>query len=468
MMAEVEGRINAQESGRWIIVQGCREKSAGEAFAVDGEAVDGAEDGDGDAVRLEEGAGELLDLLGGNGFDAGEDFVEGGEAVEVEFLASEIGHARAGGFEREHQRALEVVLGATQLFLGNRRIFHGAKFGDGEIENLADGFLAGAGVNGEHSGVGVRREFAEDGVGEALLFANVLEEARGHAAAEKIIEHGHGEAAFVGDGQGRNAEAEVDLLEIALFFEMNRRAGGGRRVVFFQCGGGQVAEFFFDEIENLLVGDVAGSGDQDVIGREPVLEAAAQGRLIEFADGFRGSEKGATERMLGPEAAGKNVVEEIFGIVEIHLDLFEDHLAFFADVVGIETRAEDEIGDDVESDGQMLVENLGVETDLFFGGEGIEHAADGIHFAGDIFGGAAFGAFEDHVLEEMSEAVFGGVFAAGAIADPDADGDGADMLHGLGDDDQSVGKNVTLDVAGLRDHTVLWHRVGEVASLEFS
>jgi len=171
--------------------------------------------------------------------------------------------------------------------------------------------------------------------------------------------------------------------------------------------------------------------------------------------------------MFGPEAAGENIVEKIFGIVEIHLDLFEDNLAFFADVVGIETRTENEIGDDIEGDGQVLVEDLGVKANLFLGSESVEHAADGIHLAGDIFGGTAFGAFEDHVLEKVREAVFGRDFAAGTIADPQTDGDGADMLHGLSNDDQSVGENVTLDVARLRDHGILWHRAGDVASLEF-
>ena len=143
--------------------------------------------------------------------------------------------------------------------------------------------------------------------------------------------------------------------------------------------------------------------------------------------------------MFRPESAGENVVEQIFGIVQIHLDFFEDDLALFLNVVGVELGTKDEIGNDIEGDGEMLVEDLGVETDLFFGGEGIEHAADGIHFASDIFGGTALRALEDHVFEEMSKTIFGGDFAAGTVAHPDADGDGADVLHGFGDDDESVG-----------------------------
>ena len=156
--------------------------------------------------------------------------------------------------------------------------------------------------------------------------------------------------------------------------------------------------------------------------------------------------------MFRPETARKGFVEKIFRIVHVHLDFFEDDLLFVFDVGGIEARTEAEIADDVEGDGEMVVENLGVEADLFLGSEGIEHAADGIHFAGDGFGGAAFGAFENHVLDEVSDAVFLGDFAARAVANPDADRDGAHVGHVLSDDNETVGKNVALDVANLRGH----------------
>ena len=110
--------------------------------------------------------------------------------------------------------------------------------------------------------------------------------------------------------------------------------------------------------------------------------------------------------MLRPESARENVVEQIFRIVQVHLDFFEDHLAFFFHIFGIEFRAQHQIGDDVKRDRQMLVQNFGVEADLLFGSERIEHAADGIHFARDGFGGATLRALENHVLDEVGEAVF--------------------------------------------------------------
>jgi hypothetical protein len=86
----------------------------------------------------------------------------------------------------------------------------------------------------------------------------------------------------------------------------------------------------------------------------------------------------------------------------------------------------------------MLVQDFRVETDLFLRRKSVQHAADRIHFARDVFGRAPLRAFENHVFEEMREPVFGRDFAAGAVAYPDADRDGADVLHGFGDDHQAV------------------------------
>src|SRR5208337_2174034 len=122
---------------------------------------------------------------------------------------------------------------------------------------------------------------------------------------------------------------------------------------------------------------------------------------------------------------------------------------------------QNQVGEHIEGDGQMFVEHLGVEADLFLGGESVQHAADGIHFAGDILGGTPVGAFEDHVLQEMGQAVLGRDFAAGAVADPDADGDRANVLHGLGNDGEAVGKSVPLDVANVGDHESIVAHGGE-------
>src|SRR6266481_5185099 len=101
-----------------------------------------------------------------------------------------------------------------------------------------------------------------------------------------------------------------------------------------------------------------------MIRREPVSEARAERVAVECSDRFRRAQNRTAQRMLRPEAAREYVVKQIFGIVQVHLDFFKDHLAFFFHVIGIKLWPKDQIRNDVKSDGQVLVENLGVEADL--------------------------------------------------------------------------------------------------------
>ena len=116
--------------------------------------------------------------------------------------------------------------------------------------------------------------------------------------------------------------------------------------------------------------------------------------------------------MLRPESTRKNLVQHVLGIVQIHFDFFEYDLPLFLQVLGIELRPQHQVRDDAERDRQMLVEHFGVEANLLFGGEGVEHAPDRVHFPRNRFRRAALGAFEDHMLHEVRQAVFGGDFPA--------------------------------------------------------
>src|SRR5258708_31356630 len=89
---------------------------AGQAGTVEGEAVEGAEDGDGDLISSEILAGGGLEVFAGGGFDAGENFVERVKTPEVQVPGRGIGPPRAGGFEGEHPRGLHVIFRAAKFF----------------------------------------------------------------------------------------------------------------------------------------------------------------------------------------------------------------------------------------------------------------------------------------------------------------------------------------------------------------
>jgi len=64
---------------------------------------------------------------GANGLDALNQLVQGEKAAEVHLLAGQVGHAAGGGFQTEHERAFQVVLGAAEFLIGDWALFEIAK-----------------------------------------------------------------------------------------------------------------------------------------------------------------------------------------------------------------------------------------------------------------------------------------------------------------------------------------------------
>ena len=100
-----------------------------------------------------------------------------------------------------------------------------AELGEDEVDDLEGLVGGGAGVDAEGAGVAVGAEVRVDGVGQAALFTDGLEEAGAHAAAEHGVEDQRGVAVVVGDGRRGHAEAELDLLEGLLVLEQDARGG---------------------------------------------------------------------------------------------------------------------------------------------------------------------------------------------------------------------------------------------------
>ena len=62
---------------------------------------------------------------------------------------------------------------------------------------------------------------------------------------------------------------------------------------------------------------------------------------------------------------------------------------------------EKNIGQQIDRQRQILIEHLGVVTGMLLGRECVDHAADGVHFLGDLRRAASLGAFEEQMLDEV-------------------------------------------------------------------
>ena len=213
------------------------------------------------------------------------------------------------------------------------------------------------------------------------------------------------------------------------------------------AAGRERAEVARDQLDEAVVLDVAGRGENHVAGLEALLEEADQRVLLEAADGFAGAEDGLAERMALPEILHEDFMDQRVGIVLVHLDLFEDHAALAGDLLRGEDRVQHQVREHIERGRNVLVEHLDVEADGFLAGESVEIAADGVDFAGDALRGARLGPLENHVLDEVGDAVQLGHFVTRTGAHPDPHSDGADVLHALGEHDEPAGEDSAADVA---------------------
>ena len=69
-------------------------------------------------------------------------------------------------------------------------------------------------------------------------------------------------------------------------------------------------------------------------------------------------------------------MDQVVGVVLVHLQFFEDDAALFGDILFAEDGIKHQVGDNVHRARQVLVENLGGEGDVLLAGEGVEMAAD--------------------------------------------------------------------------------------------
>ena len=157
--------------------------------------------------------------------DPRDDFFDRQEIVEIHLLAGEVGHARVRAFETHQDVALELIFCAGEFLVAERRLLQTAEFRHDEVDHFERLAGGGSGIDAEGAGVAVGTEVGVDGVSHAALFANGLEEARTHAAAEHGIEDQRGVAIVVGNRRRGYAEAELHLLKRFLVLQQDACAG---------------------------------------------------------------------------------------------------------------------------------------------------------------------------------------------------------------------------------------------------
>ena len=133
-------------------------------------------------------------------------------------LPGELLGARARAFERHQQSGLHLRLGAGDLGFVDG-VGGGRDFVDHDAHQFGRIDRVGAGIEAEHPGIHIGRVERVDRVAQAAQLADLLEQARRHAAAEHIGEHLQAENRRIALRHAFEGERDVDLFEIALLDE---------------------------------------------------------------------------------------------------------------------------------------------------------------------------------------------------------------------------------------------------------
>ena len=94
----------------------------------------------------------------------------------------------AGRLEPEHHPALDVLLGALELVVGDALVAEPRELAADDLAGLGDVLGAGADVHRDDAAVDELLRVGADRVGEPALLADLAEEPRGHRAAEDRVE----------------------------------------------------------------------------------------------------------------------------------------------------------------------------------------------------------------------------------------------------------------------------------------
>src|SRR6185312_12565889 len=180
-----------------------------------------------------------------------------------------------------------------------------------------------------------------------------------------------------------------------------------RRAVKTIGHGFHIRKMLGNHFHELRMIQISGSGDDHVTRRKSLAIKIKHRSAVEFLDRVASAKDRPTQGMILPEILGKDFVDEVIGIVFAHLDLFENHAALAADVLRIENRIQHQVAENIERDWNVLIQHLDAEADALLGGEGVHVSADGINLTRDFFCSSMLGTLENHVLDEMRNAIPG-------------------------------------------------------------
>ncbi len=171
-------------------------------------------------------------------------------------------------------------------------------------------------------------------------------------------------------------------------------------------------------LEHVLVTDVAGAGHDHPC--RPIIAADEGGERVacEAAHQFGGAEHWAADRLVGIGRGLEMVEDDVVGCVDRLGDLLHHHFLLARQLIAVEGRVLQDVGQDVEGQRHVFLQHLGVIGGVVARGVRVDIAADRLDLLGDLARAAPRRALESHVLEHVRHAIDVGRLMARAGIDP--------------------------------------------------
>ena len=258
-----------------------------------------------------------------------------------------------------------------------------------------------------------------------------------HAAAQDGGQELEGKPAAVPVGQAGEGQGQMVLLD---GFFLHGDAGG----VYRRFGLGQPAGRHGGEagrqVVHIPLGKAARQGHHDVPGQVVGGHVRLQPGTGHLLQGGLPAQDGPGQGGAVVHPGGQPLGAQVLRVVLIHADLLQHHAPLGLHILLGELGGEKHVAQDVCRLGQVGVQHPGVEAGGLLGGVGVDLAPHRVHLSGQVGGGAAGGALEEHVLDKVGCAVLRRLLLAAAGAHIDAQGRRADGGDVLCEDAHAVGQ----------------------------
>ena len=198
------------------------------------------------------------------------------------------------------------------------------------------------------------------------------------------------------------------------------------------------AEILFRQRDQLLPVVIARHRQHGALGAIHSVAIGHQPVARKGAHVVRRAKDRPGQRLIAILRGHDQLAHQILRLVLGHGDLLQHHAALLGQLLLVECGMDHHVAEHVHRQLGVLVDHLGVIAGTLLGREGVQLAAHRVHDLGDLARRALLRALEEHMLEEVAQAVLLARLILRSGGDPHAHRHRAKMRQTLADERQAV------------------------------